>query len=145
VSGVRDFHRRGVTYDLTVGTLHTYYVLAGHTPLLVHNCPTGGATGIPDFDPNGLPRHQPGAQASRSGEASAESEAAAEEGKERSELKTSAVEEVASVAQQVGDHVGGGMQVSDPVSAVAVTVTVGIDAFKKAMARRARRAAEGGE
>jgi hypothetical protein len=67
VRGVRDFHRHGTTYDLTVGTLHTYYVLAGDTPLLVHNCPTGGATGIPDFDPDGIPRHQPGTAAGRSG------------------------------------------------------------------------------
>ncbi len=27
-----------VTYDLTVGDLHTYYVQAGTTPVLVHNC-----------------------------------------------------------------------------------------------------------
>ncbi|MFM9447059.1 polymorphic toxin-type HINT domain-containing protein [Streptomyces acidiscabies] len=38
VAGVRNFHRGGVTYDLTVGTLHTYYVLAGTVPVLVHNC-----------------------------------------------------------------------------------------------------------
>jgi hypothetical protein len=25
-------------YDLTVDTVHTYYVLAGKTPVLVHNC-----------------------------------------------------------------------------------------------------------
>ncbi|MFF2040378.1 RHS repeat-associated core domain-containing protein [Kitasatospora sp. NPDC058170] len=33
-------HRVGEarTYDLTVSTLHTYYVLAGATPVLVHNC-----------------------------------------------------------------------------------------------------------
>ncbi|MER5429828.1 RHS repeat-associated core domain-containing protein [Streptomyces sp. NPDC002588] len=38
VTGVRNFHQAGVTYDLTVGTLHTYYVLAGAIPVLVHNC-----------------------------------------------------------------------------------------------------------
>jgi hypothetical protein len=26
-----------VTYDLTIDTLHTYYVIAGNTPVLVHN------------------------------------------------------------------------------------------------------------
>ncbi|WP_330264770.1 RHS repeat-associated core domain-containing protein [Streptomyces griseorubiginosus] len=143
VRGVRSFHQHGTTYDLTVGTLHTYYVLAGDTPLLVHNCPTGGAADLPDFDPNGIPRHQPGAAASRSGEASAESEAAAEEGKERAEFKTGAVEEVASVSQQIGDHIGQGVQATDPVTAAAVTITVTIDAVKKGLARRARRAAEG--
>ncbi|MEV6631637.1 RHS repeat-associated core domain-containing protein [Actinoplanes sp. NPDC051470] len=32
----------GTAYNLTVDDLHTYYVLAGNTPVLVHNC--GGAT-----------------------------------------------------------------------------------------------------
>lgn len=30
------------TYDLSVEGLHTYYVLAGATPVLVHNCGSGG-------------------------------------------------------------------------------------------------------
>ncbi|MEU5633882.1 RHS repeat-associated core domain-containing protein [Streptomyces rishiriensis] len=42
VTGIRNYHRRGATYDLTVGTVHTYYVLAGATPVLVHNCNLGG-------------------------------------------------------------------------------------------------------
>ncbi|MEX3103603.1 MULTISPECIES: hypothetical protein [unclassified Streptomyces] len=41
VTGVRNIHQDGITYDLTVGKLHTYYVLAGAAPVLVHNC--GGA------------------------------------------------------------------------------------------------------
>ncbi|MGW1811251.1 polymorphic toxin-type HINT domain-containing protein [Streptomyces sp. NPDC002078] len=41
VTAVRNFHQHKTTYDLTVGTLHTYYVLAGATPVLVHNCPRG--------------------------------------------------------------------------------------------------------
>jgi len=118
-------------------------VLAGITPILVHNCPTGGAADLPDFDPSGIPRHQPGTAASRSGEASAESEAAAEEGKERAEFKSGAVEEVARVSQQIGDHMGTGGQTTDPISAIAVPVTLGIDVIKKGAARRARRAAEG--
>lgn len=144
VTKVRHFHQHQVTYDLTVGILHTYYVKAGAAPVLVHNCPTGGAADLPDFDSRGIPRRQPGSAASRSGESSAEAEATAEEGKEQAEFKTGVVEEVSSVAQQIGDHIGGGVQATDPVSAVAVTVTVGIDAIKKGLARRARRAAEGG-
>ncbi|MGW4876465.1 RHS repeat-associated core domain-containing protein [Streptomyces sp. NPDC004262] len=35
---VHNFHQHQTTYDLTVGKLHTYYVLAGATPVLVHNC-----------------------------------------------------------------------------------------------------------
>ncbi|MEV6496640.1 RHS repeat-associated core domain-containing protein [Streptomyces prunicolor] len=143
IRGVRNFHQHGTTYDLTVGTLHTYYVLAGGTPLLVHNCPTGGAADLPDFGSGGIPRHQPGAAASRSGEASAEAEATAEEGAERAEFKTGVVEETSSVAQNIGDHIGGGAQVADPVSAVAVTAMVLFDVAKKRLARRARRAAEG--
>ncbi|MEV0451874.1 polymorphic toxin-type HINT domain-containing protein [Streptomyces sp. NPDC050600] len=38
VTRVRNYHQSVVTYDLTVDRLHTYYVLAGVTPLLVHNC-----------------------------------------------------------------------------------------------------------
>ncbi|MFG2927428.1 RHS repeat-associated core domain-containing protein [Streptomyces achromogenes] len=38
VKTVHNFHHQHKTYDLTVGVLHTYYVLAGATPVLVHNC-----------------------------------------------------------------------------------------------------------
>lgn len=41
VTDVRLFHANTTTYDLTVGDLHTYYVLAGTTSVLVHNCGTG--------------------------------------------------------------------------------------------------------
>ncbi|MGW4286258.1 LamG-like jellyroll fold domain-containing protein [Streptomyces sp. NPDC004673] len=37
VTGVRLYHANTTTYDLTIGTLHTYYVEAGDTPVLVHN------------------------------------------------------------------------------------------------------------
>jgi pretoxin HINT domain-containing protein/HNH/ENDO VII superfamily nuclease len=45
VTAVRLYHATAVTYDLTIGGLHTYYVEAGTTPVLVHNCgsqPSGG-------------------------------------------------------------------------------------------------------
>lgn len=38
VTAVHLFHAHTTTYDLTIGTLHTYYVEAGSTPVLVHNC-----------------------------------------------------------------------------------------------------------
>ncbi|MFF4161007.1 LamG-like jellyroll fold domain-containing protein [Streptomyces sp. NPDC001678] len=38
VKTVRLYHADAVTYDLTVDGLHTYYVLADTTPVLVHNC-----------------------------------------------------------------------------------------------------------
>ncbi|WP_409471574.1 polymorphic toxin-type HINT domain-containing protein [Streptomyces sp. HC307] len=34
--------RRSTVHNLTVSDLHTYYVLAGATPVLVHNCNTNG-------------------------------------------------------------------------------------------------------
>ncbi|MFI2125741.1 polymorphic toxin-type HINT domain-containing protein [Streptomyces sp. NPDC020299] len=37
VTGNRPFSRYARTYNLTVDDLHTYYVLAGKTPVLVHN------------------------------------------------------------------------------------------------------------
>jgi hypothetical protein len=36
------YHATAVTYDLTINGLHTYYVMAGTTPVLVHNCTTDG-------------------------------------------------------------------------------------------------------
>ncbi|MGQ5652507.1 hypothetical protein ACUJ8H_21070, partial [Streptomyces sp. EKR5.2] len=44
-----------VTYDLTVGGLHTYYVLAGATPVLVHNSGPGCGTNWISSDK--LPHH----------------------------------------------------------------------------------------
>ena len=38
VSAVRSYEHSERTFDLTVDRLHTYYVLAGSTSLLVHNC-----------------------------------------------------------------------------------------------------------
>jgi RHS repeat-associated protein len=37
VTGNRPFTKQARTYNLTVSDLHTYYVLAGQTPILVHN------------------------------------------------------------------------------------------------------------
>jgi Protein of unknown function (DUF1557). len=42
VAGIRLYHADTTTYDLTIGDLHTYYVLAGATPVLVHNCDEAG-------------------------------------------------------------------------------------------------------
>ncbi|MET9108559.1 restriction endonuclease fold toxin, partial [Streptomyces zhihengii] len=38
VEGVKPFEERRRTHDLTIAGVHTYYVLAERTPLLVHNC-----------------------------------------------------------------------------------------------------------
>ena len=40
VVSVRNYHTHTTTYNLTVQTLHTYYILAGNTAILVHNCGT---------------------------------------------------------------------------------------------------------
>ncbi|MFE3901706.1 polymorphic toxin-type HINT domain-containing protein [Streptomyces sp. NPDC059153] len=56
VEGVRHFEELQRTHDLTISDIHTYYVLAGKTPVLVHNtsCPrvfavdsAGEATSLP--------------------------------------------------------------------------------------------------
>ncbi|CUU61243.1 intein C-terminal splicing region [Parafrankia irregularis] len=47
VAATRDYHRTQTVYNLTVDTLHTYYVLAGTTLVLVHNC--GKNQGIYEF------------------------------------------------------------------------------------------------
>jgi hypothetical protein len=41
VAAVHSYTTHAITYNLTVNDLHTYYVLAGSTPVLVHNatCP----------------------------------------------------------------------------------------------------------
>ncbi|WP_418277988.1 polymorphic toxin-type HINT domain-containing protein [Isoptericola jiangsuensis] len=49
--GAVDVQRRAATvHNLTVAVDHTYYVLAGNQPVLVHNdsCPTGRAPRTPD-------------------------------------------------------------------------------------------------
>ncbi|HEX5402756.1 MAG TPA: RHS repeat-associated core domain-containing protein [Pseudonocardiaceae bacterium] len=38
ITAVHQYHATTTTYDLTINGLHTYYVEAGATPLLVHNC-----------------------------------------------------------------------------------------------------------
>jgi len=44
VEEVTPYHSTEVTYDLTIDQLHTYYVFAGDTPVLVHNC--GGEVAV---------------------------------------------------------------------------------------------------
>ncbi|PWS47578.1 hypothetical protein DLE01_30440 [Streptomyces sp. FT05W] len=52
VTGVRDQQGPRRTHDLTVNGLHTYYVLAGVTPVLVHNA--GGDPATPNIILRGL-------------------------------------------------------------------------------------------
>jgi RHS repeat-associated protein len=42
VTGTRHFDKRQRTHDLTITGIHTYYVLAGATPVLAHNCDRAG-------------------------------------------------------------------------------------------------------
>ncbi|MFJ1672745.1 polymorphic toxin-type HINT domain-containing protein [Streptomyces bottropensis] len=62
VTGNRPYRQQATTYNLTVDDLHTYYVLAGETPVLVHN--SSGLCGTAALD-NGdwqhiVDRHRPG-------------------------------------------------------------------------------------
>jgi RHS repeat-associated protein len=47
VTANRPFTKHARTYNLTVDDLHTYYVLAGQTPVLVHN--SNGSCGVTDL------------------------------------------------------------------------------------------------
>jgi hypothetical protein len=42
----KTIHRYAPAFTLTIDDIHTYYVLAGHTPVLVHNC--GESVWTPD-------------------------------------------------------------------------------------------------
>ncbi|MCB5179390.1 polymorphic toxin-type HINT domain-containing protein [Streptomyces antimicrobicus] len=44
VTAVKRWTQQATVYNLTVTGIHTYYVLAGATPVLVHNCGPGVAT-----------------------------------------------------------------------------------------------------
>ncbi|MFH8558202.1 polymorphic toxin-type HINT domain-containing protein [Streptomyces celluloflavus] len=55
VTAVRHFHKQRRTHDLTVEGTHTYYVLAGDTPVLVHN--SGPDCGSAWIDSNSIPHH----------------------------------------------------------------------------------------
>ncbi|MET9847868.1 polymorphic toxin-type HINT domain-containing protein [Streptomyces ossamyceticus] len=58
VTANRAYSRQATTYNLTVNDLHTYYVLAGQTPVLVHNCGSGNIS-QKQMDEHILPRHDP--------------------------------------------------------------------------------------
>lgn len=55
VEGNRPFSQRQKTYNLTVADIHTYYVLAGDTPVLVHNSGPGCGTNWMSSDK--IPHH----------------------------------------------------------------------------------------
>ncbi|MEU8702627.1 Hint domain-containing protein [Streptomyces sp. NPDC048680] len=51
VAGVNRYTQRQTTHDLTVTGIHTYYVLAGATPVLVHNSDCPKMSSVIDEDP----------------------------------------------------------------------------------------------
>ncbi len=62
VQATRHYEKRQRTHNLTVANMHTYYVLAGATPVLVHN--SNGLCGTASLE-NGdwqhiVDRHRPG-------------------------------------------------------------------------------------
>ncbi|MGW6565722.1 ricin-type beta-trefoil lectin domain protein [Streptomyces sp. NPDC054975] len=72
VEAVRGYRADQDTYDLTVEYLHTYYVLAGATPVLVHNSNAGDdprsfSNLIPEDTPEWFKPIAPGTVLSRSG------------------------------------------------------------------------------
>ncbi|ARQ69197.1 polymorphic toxin-type HINT domain-containing protein [Streptomyces marincola] len=73
VTTTHTYHATATTYDLTISDLHTYYVLAGDTPVLVHNCNGGTSVfrGVPEGHP-GFDEAVEGRASPRGGDASAE-------------------------------------------------------------------------
>ncbi|WEH27490.1 polymorphic toxin-type HINT domain-containing protein [Streptomyces sp. AM 3-1-1] len=72
IDAVSHYVKRQRTYDLTVDRTHTYYVLAGQTPVLVHNSgagpdPTSFSNLIPSDTPEWFKPIAPGTVLSRSG------------------------------------------------------------------------------
>ncbi|MFI6695973.1 polymorphic toxin-type HINT domain-containing protein [Streptomyces sp. NPDC050433] len=59
VTAVEHYTKRQVTHDLTVNGIHTYYVLAGSTPVLVHNS-SGCAEDAYAIEDHVIPRHTRG-------------------------------------------------------------------------------------
>jgi hypothetical protein len=53
VTDLHLFHATTTTYDLTIANLHTFYVVAGQTAVLVHNCGNGpeGGEKFPNLEP----------------------------------------------------------------------------------------------
>ncbi|MEU6055814.1 polymorphic toxin-type HINT domain-containing protein [Streptomyces xanthochromogenes] len=54
VSDNHSFNRNARTYNLTVEDLHTYYVLAGETPVLVHNSSCSISSAVADETRSGM-------------------------------------------------------------------------------------------
>ncbi|MGW5003475.1 polymorphic toxin-type HINT domain-containing protein [Streptomyces hydrogenans] len=72
ITGNKPFTKHARTYNLTVDDLHTYYVLAGETPVLVHNSgvgsdPTSFSNLIPEDTPEWFKPIAPGTTLNRSG------------------------------------------------------------------------------
>jgi len=59
VASVRTWTAFATVYNLGVAELHTYYVLAGATPVLVHNCGSDGSIDAADDGPRLVYEHNP--------------------------------------------------------------------------------------
>jgi RHS repeat-associated protein len=51
VTAVHSFTTTHTMHNLTITTTHTYYIIAGTTPILVHNCGPGGTATVHLYDP----------------------------------------------------------------------------------------------
>ncbi len=65
VTATREYDRTQTVYNLTVDTLHTYYVLAGQTPVLVHNAKVKVADRVAALGVQHLGIQYPGAPVDR--------------------------------------------------------------------------------
>ncbi|WP_082404538.1 Hint domain-containing protein [Saccharothrix sp. NRRL B-16348] len=58
ITAIRHYKAEGRTYNLTVESVHTYYVVAGQTPVLVHN--SDGSCGVLQAEFDTLPKGKQG-------------------------------------------------------------------------------------
>jgi RHS repeat-associated protein len=126
VAAITSYHGAQTMYDLTVDTTHTYYVLAGNTPVLVHNCggeiPRHAATcqcadgGPMELDLNVGPR----AGGTRETEARAGDEIARDAGKTDKRIR-----DTAKGINNVGDIAASAVPNAPPMSAATPDGSIG--------------------
>ncbi|MFE3688053.1 polymorphic toxin-type HINT domain-containing protein [Streptomyces sp. NPDC059095] len=127
VSATHHHTQTTTVYNLTVGDLHTYYVVAGATPVLVHNCPRAAndPADVPDlFDPNSGGYNPPILGSPTRGQTRRASEEVADGAKTRASSMSGAPGAATSVAKDWGQlHAQG--EAGD-VSPVGSVITVGM-------------------
>ncbi|MET9787270.1 RHS repeat-associated core domain-containing protein [Streptomyces canus] len=142
ISAVEHYTKRQRTHDLTIDEVHTYYVLAGDTSLLVHNddCGVSVGGGRGSDDPSDLPDlydpdtggYNPPTRGEPLEEAG-QSRRAAEEVAETASERTTTVARSPGTAQKMIDGAlpPGAHGPAEVAVAVSIVVTRGVQKFRR--------------